>query len=218
VVTARYGAALNAVGRFEQAHTVLETASGLAAELGNPSLMAQVLDTQGLGLIYQSDLEQAASRFHAALERAAEADDRKNALSSRLHLAQTALRQDRPGEALGDLRDVAREAENLGLKYVALASVVRLGEALLAQGDPQAAGRRLRGALSDLERAELRVLLADCHALLARIDQAGGDADGAARHRKQGRRFLDEIREEAGGDDPFRRQDLESIAAAVSES
>jgi tetratricopeptide (TPR) repeat protein len=217
VVTARYGAALNAVGRFDQARAVLETASGLAADLGNPSLVAQVLDTQGLGLIYQNNPEQAASRFRAAVDRAAAADDRKNALGSRLHLAETALRQDRPDDALGDLQEVAREAEDLGLKYVALASVVRLGEALLAQGEAQAAERQLRGSLSDLERGELRLLLADCHALLARIEQAGGDADGAARHRRQGRRILDEIREEAGDEDPFRRQDLQAIEAAVSD-
>jgi hypothetical protein len=61
------------------------------------------------------------------------------------------------------------------------------------------------------------VLLAQCRYLFGRVDQAAGDAAGASRHYAQARRILEEIREEAGEDDPLRRQDLQAIYAQTAE-
>jgi hypothetical protein len=74
----------------------------------------------------------------------------------------------------------------------------------------------LDGALADLERLHLRPLLAACRQVLARIDRADGDADGAALHSARAAQLLDEIREEAGTDDPFRRTDLRALRIEIA--
>jgi hypothetical protein len=134
-------------------------------------------------------------------------------LTARLHRARVSLLRGRPAEAIGPLERVAREAATSGLKYVELEAKVRLAAALLATGDASGAGRRLRGALTELERSSLRPLLAECHRLLALVDAESGD-----QHRSQARRLLDEIREEAGEEDPFRRRDLSSIDEQVGDT
>jgi len=93
-----------------------------------------------------------------------------------------------------------------------------LAEALLEQGDASSARSRLESALTIVERSQMRALLARCRYLLGRVDQASGNDESAARHYAQARRILDEIREEAGEDDPLLRQDLRSIYEQVGES
>jgi serine/threonine protein kinase/Tfp pilus assembly protein PilF len=216
VVTARHGAALGAAGRFDEARTVLEGAAKLAEDLQNQTLLAQVSTYQGENLYYQGQLEQAAARFDAALSQAAAADDRRARFRPQLDLARLALAQDR-SEAAAELAEtVLGDANELGLKYVAAQATILRAEALLEQGDPAGARGRVQSELTNLERSQLRPLLARCRLLLGRIDRAEGDADGAARHYAQAKRLLDEIREEGGADDPFRRQDLRSLYAEVS--
>jgi tetratricopeptide (TPR) repeat protein len=215
VVTARYGAALGAVGRFDESRAVLDGAAELAENLQNQALLAQVLTFQGENDYYEGRLEQAAGRFESALSQATAAEDSRASMAPRLNLAKVALAQGRSGAAIDPLESLLQEANDLGLMYDAAESAVLLAEALLEQADRAGARDRLRGALTDLERSQLRPLLARCRQLLGRIDLADGNQDDAARHHGQARRLLDEIREEAGDDDPFRRRDLESIEAEV---
>jgi tetratricopeptide (TPR) repeat protein len=216
VVTARHGAALGAAGRFGEARTVLDGAAKLAAELQNPTLLAQVSTSQGENLYYQGQLEQAAARFDAALSQVAAADDRRARFTPQLDLARIALDQDRPEAAADMAETVLRDANELGLKYVVAEATILLAEAMLEQGDPAGARARVQSELTNLERSQLRPLLARCRLLLGRIDRAEGDADSASRHHAQAKRVLDEIREEGGEDDPYRRADLRSLHAEVS--
>jgi tetratricopeptide (TPR) repeat protein len=216
VVTARHGAALRAAGRFDEARAVLDGASRLAEDLQNRALRAQVLTFQGEIHYDQGQLAEAVALFDAALSLATNADDRRARLSPQLDLARVALAQGRAQVAADALETVLGEATDLGVKYVAAESSILLAEAMLERGDSQGARGRLQSALTDLERLELRPLIAKCRQLLGRIDRAGGDADGAARHYERARRALDEIRKEAGEEDPFLRQDLQSIYAEVS--
>ena len=217
VVTGRYGASLSAVGRFDEARDVLEKASALAEELQNQALVSQVLNFQGDNFYHRGELQEAASRFAAALRQASAADDPRAVLLSKLNVAKVAVRQARSQEAVATLEAVSREADGLGLKYEAAESSILLGEALLEQGDTAGARRRLESALTIVERSQMRVLLAQCRYLFGRVDQAAGDAAGASRHYAQARRILEEIREEAGEDDPLRRQDLQAIYAQAGE-
>jgi tetratricopeptide (TPR) repeat protein len=211
IVSARHGAALGAVGRFDESRTALDEATVLAEGLQNHALLAQVRIFQGENDLYQRQPEQAATRFEAALSEAEVAGDRRAALIARLDLARTALAAGRAAEATDALETVRKQAGDLGLKYIVTESSVYLGQALLEQGDAAGARDRLNGALTELERSELRPLLAKCRQLLGRIERADGNASGAARHYDRVRGLLKEIREEAGDEDPFRRQDLQSI-------
>jgi tetratricopeptide (TPR) repeat protein len=139
------------------------------------------------------------------------AGDRRAGLIARLNLARTALAAGRAAEATDALETVVRQASDLGLKYIVTESSVYLGEALLEQGDAAGARDRLNGALTELERSELRPLLAKCRQLLGQIERDDGNLNGAARHYDRARGLLEEIRVEAGDEDPFRRQDLQSI-------
>jgi len=216
VVTARYGASLAAVGRFDEADTVLDEAAGLAETLQNPALVAQVLNFRGDNHYYRGELERAASRFNEALEQATIAEDPQAILSSRLNQAKIAVQQGLAAGTVATLESLVREAERLSLKYVAAEATVLLARAQFEAGDPEGARRRLRGALNDLERLQLRILLVECRHLLGRIDQAAGDAAGAARHHTQARRILEEIRDEAGDEDPLRRNDLQTVYADLT--
>jgi serine/threonine protein kinase/tetratricopeptide (TPR) repeat protein len=216
VVVARHGATLGAAGRFDEARNVLDGAAKLAEDLQNQTLLAQVSTSQGENLLHQGQLEQAAARFDAALSQATAAGDRRARFAPQLGLARIALARDRAETAADMAESVQRDANELGLKYVVAEATVLLGEALLEQGDLAGARNRAQGELTNLERSKLRPLLARCRLLLGRIDRVEGDEDGADRHYAQAERLLEEIREEGGEDDPFRREDLRSLYSEVS--
>ena len=215
IVSARYGAALGALGRFDESRTALDEATALAEGLQNHALLAQVRIFQGQNDRYRGQPAQAAARFDAALSEAKVAGDRRAGLTASLNLARTALAAGRAAEATDALETVRRQASDLGLKYIVTEASVYLGQALLEQGDAAGARDRLNGALTELERMELRPLLAKCRQLLGRIERTDGNPSVAARHYDRARGLLDEIREEAGDDGPFRRQGLQSILAEV---
>jgi serine/threonine protein kinase/Tfp pilus assembly protein PilF len=215
VVSARHGAALGAAGRLDESRAVLDGAAKLAEDLQNRSVLAQIESFRGWNDYYEGRLVQAAARFDAALSHASAADDRRARMMPSLGLARVALAGGRADEAAALLEPLLREANDLGLMYDAAESSVLLAEALLERGDRQGARDRLLAALTDLERSQLRLLLARCRQLLGRIEVADGNPESAARHHAQARRILDEIRDEAGDEDPFRRRDLESMAAEL---
>ena len=131
--------------------------------------------------------------------------------ASRLNVARLTLRRGGAAEVVEALEEISREADGLGLRYVAAESSILLAEALLETGDAARARRRLELALTTVERSRMRVLIARSRALLGRVERASGNTEAASRHFAQVRRILEEIREEAGDDDPLRRQDLRSI-------
>ena len=91
-----------------------------------------------------------------------------------------------------------------------------MAEALLELGRVDEAGELLRSTLRTSERLELRVLQIRCNYLLGLTSQSSGDEDAAGRSFSRAARLLDEVRAEAGEDDPLQRQDLQRIYEAVS--
>jgi serine/threonine protein kinase/tetratricopeptide (TPR) repeat protein len=217
VVTARYGASLGAAGRFDESRTVLDEASELAESLENPALQARVLIFQGRNDFHAGSYERAAERFDAADSRAAVAHDPRTRTASRLEQGRVALALGRSEAARAILEPLWRETSERGMRHVAAESSVLLAQALLDGGDRAGARSRLQSALTDLERSRLRPALVRCRLLLARVDRADGDAEAAARHEAQARGILDEIRDEAGDETPFRRSDLQSLRAQVGD-
>ena len=80
VVTARFGAALTAIGRFDEALPILERAAGLAAESENPVLVSQAASYLGDRDDATGDLAGATERYDEALRQATAAADARSEL------------------------------------------------------------------------------------------------------------------------------------------
>ena len=215
VVTGRYGRALADLGRFDQARPALDDALALARSLQNRSWVAQVLNFRGDVEWLAGSTEAASARHREAREEATAAGDKRTALVSRLALASIALSQGHARESVTTLEALWHEADGSQLTYEALESGIRLAEARIVVGELEPARRGLEQTLNDLERSELRPLLAEAHRLLGRIERAEGDAAGAAREFAAAFKKLEEIRQEAGDDGPLQRVDLRSIQDEV---
>ncbi|MBZ5640452.1 MAG: tetratricopeptide repeat protein, partial [Acidobacteriia bacterium] len=141
-----YGNALAEAGRIDEAGKSLDDALALAREMKNDTLVSQTLRFQGDRLGFRGDPGAARPLYERALEAATRAGDREQALAARLALAKVAIRDGHAAGEVSGLRESAREADALGLRYLCAMCSVRLGEALAAAKD-------VAGARNELERA-----------------------------------------------------------------
>ncbi|MBI3669651.1 MAG: tetratricopeptide repeat protein [Acidobacteria bacterium] len=209
-----YGNALSLVGRFDEAQKNLGEALNLARELQNKALIAQTLNFQGDRFFYRGDFKSARTAFEQALQVAQQTKDRPLTLLAQINLAKVSIKEGRPQAVLGNLSALAKEANGLGLKYLATESALDLAEGLLNTKQVAAARKELEAPLRASEKLNLRALRARNHYLLARALQLTGNGTEAARHSAEARRILEEIRREAGNDAILTREDLKPIAAA----
>ncbi len=216
IVTAHHGMAMAQDGAIEEAVGDLGAALALARDMGNPALVAQALNFQGVNFLYRGRPDEGRAAFEEARQQADLAGDREQALVARLHLDGIALNGGNVAAVVDSLGSTAADADALGLRYIATRARVRHAEALLATGDVAAARREVQAALNVSERLQLRALEAECYYALARIDAAEGD--NAAATRRYGRvvSILDEIQTESGNGDPLRREDLRAMYDAAA--
>jgi serine/threonine protein kinase len=203
-----YANALMLVGRSSEAGPVLEEALGLARELKNDPLLAQILNYQGDRHFYRGELKTAASLYERALKTASQTADRRLILACKLDLAKLNAKGGRSREAAGALRELAREAEGQRMRYHAIESSVYLGEALLNAKDYSGARRELETALRKTEALGLRALRAQAHYLLATTLRLSGQEVEGARHYAEARQILEEIQKEVRDSDVLARSDL----------
>lgn len=215
IVTAHHGLAVAQDGAPEEAVADLGAALAMARDVDNPALIAQALNFQGLNQLYRGRPEEARASFEDALEQAATAGDQQQALAAQLDLDGIALQTGNAVAIVGSLATTVANADTLGLRYTATRARIRHAEALLETGDPEAARRELQMALNVGERLQLRALEAECYFVLARIDEADGDAAAAARRYRRTVSILDEIQTASGDGDPLRREDLRAIYDAA---
>jgi tetratricopeptide (TPR) repeat protein len=216
LITADYGRALSQAGRFDEAQGVIADATQLALEMGNSSLHAHAANLEGDNLQFQGDLEAGAEHYERAERLAADGQDPRESLIARINIAGITVLEERSTQAIGTLQTSIREAEHIGLEYIATEATLHLAEARLQQGDTEQARREARSTLSTSERLNLRVLLARAYYLLGKADQAEGNEQGVTRNFAQATRLLDQVRSESSEEDPFLRQDLRSVYAEVS--
>lgn len=206
-----YGSALVQAGRGEEAEKSLNEALSLARELKNQTLVAQTLNFRANNLFYRGELKSARPLYEQALQTALGTKDRNLVLVSKLNLARMAIQEGHSAAAVSSLKSLGREAEALGLKYLAVECSIYLGEALLNIKDYSHAQQELEGALGSSEKLGLRTLLANAHYLLATTLRLRGQRTEPTRHYEEARRILEEIRKEAGSDDVLKRGDLNTI-------
>jgi tetratricopeptide (TPR) repeat protein len=212
-IQAQYANALSQAGRAAEAQPLLDKALSAAQSAGHQPLIAQIATFQGDSFLYQGNYAQARAHYGRALQAAKPAGNRF-LLPARAGLAKIETAGGNPRAAVQDLRQLVRDLDAIGLKYLAVECSVYLGEALLKIGSAAPALKELQDALRTSERFGLRVLQARSHALLARALNEAGDAAGAQLHSEQARQLLQQIRQETGTDAVLKRSDLASVLPA----
>jgi eukaryotic-like serine/threonine-protein kinase len=211
-----YSNTLSLLGRGEEARKSLGEALGLARELKNRALEAQNLNLEADTFFYRGDLKTAKARLQLALQAASGITDRRIQLMTKFNLAKVGVAEGRSRDATTGLRDLAGQADTLGMKYLSVECSVYIGEALVSAKDSSRARQELERALGRSEKMGLLALQAKSHFWLAaalRLAGSGGEAE-ATRHYADAHRILDEIRKEAKTDDLLKRADLSPIYAA----
>ena len=114
---------------------------------------------------------------------------------------------------MSGLRESAKEADALGLKYLQAKCSVRLGEALAAGKDVAGARGELERALDLSDRLGLAVLQAEGQHALATVSRSAGDTATAASNCREALLKLDEMLKDSGAERAKERSDLSSIEA-----
>jgi tetratricopeptide (TPR) repeat protein len=213
-----HGNALTMVGRFDEAAVEFDEALKLARQQQNNPLIAQILNYQGDRLYYAGAPQRARAYYQQALETARKTTARDLILVSRLNLARLAIRESRSQAAAADLDGARKEAEGLGLKYVALQCSIDRAEALANSNDRARARKELEYALSQAEGLGLRPLLARSHYLLGSVLAAAGTQSEADRHAKEALRIVQEMSKEARSAALLEREDLKPSRLAPPRS
>ena len=208
------GNALSLLGRFDEAESVLSGALGMARELGDDLLVAQVLGYQGARELYMSDFPSARELYSQAVAAAEAAEDPYLILAARAGEARSRLMAGEAGQT-PVLEGLVKDAQSRGARYLAARCTICLSSDLLAAGRPAEAEPKLRAALREAENMGAAPLVAQSQFLLAETQRTLGNETEAARHLAKAAEILEEIRIESG-DGPLTRSDLAPIAAATS--
>jgi serine/threonine protein kinase/tetratricopeptide (TPR) repeat protein len=208
-----YGKAQAQIGRGEEARKTLEEALNLARGSDNQTQIAQVLNNLGDNSLYQGDFKSASSFYQQAQQAALRTGDRHLILLTKANLAILSARQDASPSVANTLRNLAVEADSLGMKYLSLECSLYLAQALIhSKRYPQASEELLR-TLNRSEKLGLRSLSAQCHYFLARCYQLSGKPKEAVNQLSEARRVLEEIHKEAGTNTVLARNDLALISS-----
>ena len=206
-----YGGALADAGHSDEAQKALAEALSLARELKAQALVAQTLNFQGDVAFYQGDTKSARALYEQALRAASQSKDREKILESKIRLAKADVSEGHSREAISSLKDLAREADSLGLKYLSVECSIDLAEAQVNSKDYSHAREALDRALNQSEKLGLRTLLARTHYLLATVLRLTGNVSEASGHYREALRYLDEIEKDTGSDAVLKRSDLNVI-------
>jgi len=210
-IQASYGNALTLIGRGDEAQKNLDEALGMARELKNNPLIAQILNFQGDRLFYRGDFKAAKPLFEQASQVAARTTDREQVVLSKLNLAKVALKKDHSQEAIKVLKPLAEDADRSGLKHLSVECSLYQAEALIASKQYPQARELLDRARRNSESLGLQVSLAKSHYLLGETLRLSGNQAEAPHHYAEAHRILDDIRKEARSDDVLKRSDLATI-------
>lgn len=206
-----YGDALTLLGRGDEAQASLEEAGKLAQEIKSDPLLAQVANFEGDRLFYGGDLKSARAHYEDALHTASRTTDHDKLLLSKLNLAKVAVAEGSSREAIKTLKELASQADTLGLKYFSLECSLYLAQAQIDSKDYSSAKQQLRAALDKSDKLGARVLLAKSHFLMANALRLTGDSSEAGGHYREAVRLLNAIRSEPGAEKVLDRADLKPI-------
>jgi tetratricopeptide (TPR) repeat protein/predicted Ser/Thr protein kinase len=202
-----YAHSLAQVGREDDAKRALDEASSLARDVKNDSSTAQIQLFYGDIASFGGDVKSARAYYQQALQIANKAKDPENALIARLALAQADVAEGR-ASAAADLKNIAQQADRIGLKYEAVAASVSLGEALAHNKAYAQAKQELERALTNSRKLGLGWLEARSNYALGAVSRQMGDARAAAEYYRAAIGKWDEQQKEANNPGFLSRADL----------
>jgi len=206
-----YGLALALAGRGSEAGKILEEAQGLARELKNDTVLADILNAQGDVQAYQGNLKAAKDLYQRALQSALSAKAQKEIVLSKLNLGRVALAEGQAQSASASLRPLTGQADALGLKALSLQCSVALAEALIKGKDYAHARQGLEQSLGQSDKLGSRMETARIQFLLGTSSRLDGKGSDGTSHYREAVRILDEIKKEPGAQGVLQRADLKSL-------
>jgi len=206
-----YGDTLAKAGRGAEAEKVLAESQGVARELKNDSLQAAILNSQGDIQFYSGNLKSAKEFFAQALRAASRGTEHNKVLISKLNLARVANAEGHSQSVLAGLRSLSQEADQQGIKYLALESSVEMAVAMINGKDYAHAREELDRALGTSEKLGLRLQTARIHFLLGETMRLHGSAADAPGQYRQALTLLEEIKKDPGAEHVLERADLKPI-------
>ena len=208
---ADYANILNHLGRGREGQKTLEASFNAARSAQNDVLAAKVLNFQGESFYFQGDFPSAQPFFERSQQSAAKAKDRIQSLTARLNLARVSVKQGHAAAAVNNLKSLMKEAELLGVKYLATRCSIALGEALLNTKDYSQAQEYLQSAVRKSEDLGMKSLLPEGHYLLSQALRKKGNNTEADNHLKQAAQLLEQMRQESQSDALLERADVKPI-------
>ena len=208
-----YGYGLVLAGRGEEAKTYFDEALNLSREIKNDGMVAQTLAWQGDAAYIQGDAKSARPFYERSLQAASRTTERDKILIAKVDLAKVDIQQGRAAAALSSLRSLSQQAQESGLKYVALECSISMGDAMVQARDFTSARQELERALIQSDKLGLIPLSLKAHYLLATALRESGNVADAQDHYRQALRLLDMIRKDQGAEKALQRADLALISS-----
>jgi eukaryotic-like serine/threonine-protein kinase len=206
-----YGYGLVLAGRGDEAKSYFDEALNLSREIKNDGMAAQTLAWQGDSFYVQQDAKSARPLYERSLQAASRTTERDKILIAKVNLAQADIQQGRAATALSSLRALSQQAQELGLRYIALECSVSMGEALVQTRDFASARQELERALIQSDKLGLNPLSLKANYLLATALRQSGNAADAQDHYRQALRLLDTIKKDPGAEKLLQRADMKVI-------
>ena len=204
------GDALARAGRGDEAAQPLNEAEAIAHDLKNESLMATILGAQGDVALYRGDMPAAASLYQRALQSATRGGSHDGIIQAKLDLARVEIAQGHARDAVNRLRPIV-DAAVAQDRSLALHCTVTLADALIQTKDYARANQLLSGAVGQVDKAGMRLLLARIYYLLGTSARQGGNAASAWSQYRQALGLIDAVRNEPGAENILRRSDLRAV-------
>jgi tetratricopeptide (TPR) repeat protein len=211
-----YGDALVQVGRFDDAAKAFNDAMDVARELKNQFLIAQISERQGVSFLYRGDLKSAKPLLEKALKTASSTGDHNLILETRMGAIKLAQKQGQIQAVTRDAKNLANEADAIGLKYLAVEASSYYAEGLLHGRNYSQAEQELVRALERSDKLGLHMLSARNNFLYGELLRTTGKSAEAAGHYREAVRLIDEIRKEPGAETLLQRPDLQSMYTEAS--
>ena len=206
------GASMSLAGRLADADARLTEAMTVARELNNTNLIAQTLKFQADRLYYAGDIKGASGLADQAAVAASKAPDKSLALLAQASVAMTGLAAQPTRALAARLATLALDADQAGLRSLAVDAAILRAETLLKLGDRASARQEADRTLAKAETMGFRLAQAKAHYLRGELLRAASDPD-ARREYGLALRILNEIRNEDGSQDVLKRSDLGVIYA-----
>src|SRR6266404_2470624 len=208
---ADYAHILNQLGRGLEGQKTLDESLNAARSAQAEPLVAIILNFQGESFYYRGDFKSSRPLFERAQQSAAKAKDPIQSLTARLNLAKVSIKEGKAAATVNTLKELRKEADSLGVKYIATKCSVALGNALLQAKDYAHAQDELQSAVRKSEDLGMKSLLPEGHYLLSQTLRKRGNTADADRHLQQAAQLVEEMRQESKSDSLLQRADLKLI-------